>query len=180
MSLARSGVIDQDERFSPKPQTGLYTDSTREYEEANLEHLLRLNPCSIMWKAIDKDQEDQTVAAAFWLSPESYIEDDRELERLQEYPKLKCPPIPSTARTDVCQLFQQQISSARPLIWENLDDHWYLRLPATHPTYQRQGIARKLFEWGMNQAAIDQIPMYFMSTQQGLPLYQQYGVEILG
>ncbi|KAJ5929906.1 hypothetical protein N7454_006856 [Penicillium verhagenii] len=124
MSHARSGAIDQDERFPPDLKTGLYTDSTRKYEEGNLEHLLRSNPCSIMWKAIDTDQQDRTVAAAFWLSPESYIKDDRELERLQEYPKLKRPPLPSTARANVCQLFQQQISSARPLIWKNLDDHW--------------------------------------------------------
>ncbi|KAE8153651.1 acyl-CoA N-acyltransferase [Aspergillus avenaceus] len=52
---------------------------------------------------------------------------------------------------------------------------WFLSTLAVHPDYQRQGIGRKLVEWGLGQAAREQMPVGLEASAKGTYLYHSLG-----
>jgi GNAT superfamily N-acetyltransferase len=68
--------------------------------------------------------------------------------------------------------------------------HWYLDALAVAPEYQRRGVARKLVDWGLQQARTETekrvvkgkppIPIALVGTAPGLPLYRSLGFKVVG
>ncbi|KAF7588124.1 hypothetical protein BBP40_006157 [Aspergillus hancockii] len=56
---------------------------------------------------------------------------------------------------------------------------WFLSTLAVHPAYQRQGIGRKLVEWGLEQATQDEIPVGLEASAKGTHLYHSLGFQIV-
>ncbi|KAE8374287.1 acyl-CoA N-acyltransferase [Aspergillus bertholletiae] len=48
------------------------------------------------------------------------------------------------------------------------------------PTFQRQGAARRLMEWGMERAEKENLPVYLSATPAGQPLYKSLGFRTVG
>lgn len=69
---------------------------------------------------------------------------------------------------------------ARCPFFEDITDYWELELLAVCPTYQRQGLGSKLLMWGMNQAALHQMPLVVAATSTGERLYRKHGFKECG
>lgn len=52
-------------------------------------------------------------------------------------------------------------------------DLWLLSSLAVHPDHQRQGIGRKLVEWGLAQALQESVPVGLEASSKGTRLYEQ-------
>ncbi|KAK5944488.1 hypothetical protein PMZ80_003770 [Knufia obscura] len=60
------------------------------------------------------------------------------------------------------------------------DSGWFeLDTLVIHPTYWRRGHGRRLLEWGMRLADIDQAEVCICATTAGLTLYRALGCELL-
>nr|GAT51498.1 predicted protein [Mycena chlorophos] len=58
--------------------------------------------------------------------------------------------------------------------------YWYLSLMFVDPAYQSRGIGKALLRWGLDQADAEGIPAYLEASDEGLPLYQKSGFEVVG
>ena len=58
--------------------------------------------------------------------------------------------------------------------------HVYLRRMMVHPDHQRQGIGRKLLQWGLDQADRERLVAWLNGRPSGLKLYLDAGFEIMG
>ncbi|KAL4805128.1 acyl-CoA N-acyltransferase [Aspergillus unguis] len=50
---------------------------------------------------------------------------------------------------------------------------------AVHPDYQGQGIARRLLQWGIEEAARLGLDVHLEATRAGRPVYERMGFEVL-
>ncbi|KAI5863131.1 acyl-CoA N-acyltransferase [Durotheca rogersii] len=55
----------------------------------------------------------------------------------------------------------------------------YLSVIAVHPEHQRQGVGRRLMQWGIDVAEQFGVPIYTEASPSGLGLYQSVGFEHL-
>lgn len=60
------------------------------------------------------------------------------------------------------------------------DDHWYLQLIATHPDWQRRGVAGALLESMFERADADALPCYLETeTEVNVAYYRSHGFEVV-
>ncbi|KAE8343065.1 hypothetical protein BDV24DRAFT_161883 [Aspergillus arachidicola] len=63
--------------------------------------------------------------------------------------------------------------------YNDFPELWFLSTLAVHPAYQRQGIGRRLIEWGLKQATWDGTPVGLEASAKGTHLYQSLGFQIV-
>lgn len=60
------------------------------------------------------------------------------------------------------------------------DERHYLLTLATHPDYQRKGIASMMIRWGINQARESGVPIILFASPMATPLYETLGFREVG
>jgi hypothetical protein len=123
-SSALSGNLDQDMCHPPDPETGRFTASTADWMTKTFERFLKSNPLGIIWKAVDTDMQDWTVAAAIWVAPASHLKDSHDRDCFDTYCKSAPLPLPPTARVDICEELHKEIQRTKKRVWNTHGDHW--------------------------------------------------------
>ncbi|TDZ25412.1 putative acyltransferase SID5 [Colletotrichum orbiculare MAFF 240422] len=57
--------------------------------------------------------------------------------------------------------------------------HVYCHVIAVKPEHQRRGAGALLTKWGLAMAELAGLPVYLESSEEGFPLYQRLGFEVL-
>ncbi|KAL9086093.1 MAG: hypothetical protein Q9165_007305 [Trypethelium subeluteriae] len=104
------------------------------------------------------------VAFGKWNHPRPTIEIDR---NLPEWPEGSAKEV---NQTKFGTLIERRIEIMGPM-----ENHWYLELIATQPSYQGQGLGSVLMEWGTSRADADGKECYVESAPNGLALYRKHG-----
>lgn len=63
--------------------------------------------------------------------------------------------------------------------YDDFPELWYLSTLAVHPASQRQGIGRRLVEWGLERAKWDGAPVGLEASAKGTRLYRSLGFKIV-
>lgn len=104
---------------------------------------------------------------------------------------------PACVDVEAEQEFMAKLDQMRKDIWGENHDYWCMSRRtiqartqidqvadlsglAVHPDYQRQGIAGKLMQFGLDRADEEGLPIYLTASEKGVALYSKYGFEPRG
>ena len=79
--------------------------------------------------------------------------------------------------------YRAAINRAKAHFFDNkygAQQHYYLSLIATHPSYQGRGAGRALLEWGMEKAKREGWTVSLFSSPMGRRVYEKLGFEVVG
>lgn len=108
------------------------------------------------------------------LTPHSALE--RKLLALEDrYLALVCPD----RSVDPHRLEQYAASITDCFPFSDFPDMWFLATLAVDPQFQRRGIGQQLVQWGLQQAARDNVPVGLEASVQGTALYEKLGFQII-
>ncbi|KAF2200009.1 acyl-CoA N-acyltransferase, partial [Delitschia confertaspora ATCC 74209] len=125
-------------------------------------------------KAIDEKAGGRIVGAAGYLEPGEFQCVDTEMSG-----ERKCKDMPSCCDEDALDEVRRVLRSKREGVLRGDWNVWELSQVFVDPSYQRQGVGRKLLEWGIKQADQDGVPMYLEATPPGKVMYERLGFEVL-
>ncbi|KAB8263599.1 acyl-CoA N-acyltransferase [Aspergillus pseudonomiae] len=80
---------------------------------------------------------------------------------------------------DVSRLARYNALTIECFPYDDFPELWFLSTLAVHPAYQRQGIGRRLVEWGLEHATWDGTPVGLEASAKGTSLYQSLGFQVV-
>ncbi|KAF2092565.1 hypothetical protein NA57DRAFT_82119 [Rhizodiscina lignyota] len=154
-------------------------------------YMLKAVPTSLAPRAQNDAENCEIIAFACWVyDPREANETAGENHRAASSDSKRAPGVVEDAlgvavpkgmsstlfRSCTTQL--EAIKSAALQRFQNCDVY-HLTMLATHPCHLRQGIASRLFQWGIDRADAEGAVIYLEATDVGLGLYQGWGSEII-
>ncbi|KAF2665364.1 acyl-CoA N-acyltransferase [Microthyrium microscopicum] len=144
--------------------------SIRNIAKGNVSRLS--NPAVRMMKAVDTEAGNKVVGAAIWLFPVS-----AELASQAPVATVSLVGIPEQNHEAKAELIKMIEAGRKEIMGTR--EHVYLASIAVRPDAQRQGIGKKLTEWGIDEAQRLELPIYLDATPQGKGLYEKFQFELI-
>lgn len=124
------------------------------------------------------DSESHTMTSvSYWGLPQAAKNVNVDAKVLAAQKALAAAPVDGAndelalAVTQATAQSEHEICGDRP--------HLALNTIATHPLYQRRGLANLHMEWGTKEADRLGVPLYLMSSNVARPLYERWGFSVV-
>jgi GNAT superfamily N-acetyltransferase len=126
-------------------------------------------PSVHLFKCIDTDLNNKTIAVAYWAIETK----ERTPEEVEKGLQLR-PPFPEENRDARIEFMDGIFSSRRE--W-GTKPQVMLESLVTHPAHHRRGAGSLLLKWGVEEADKLGLIGYLEASEAGAPLYKKFGFE---